>query len=154
MKALPRRFKQWLALAPWERRLLASILLLLPTIGAALRLIGFNRSRALLERCAPPIPRTGATGGPPGARDTAQRIARLVAIAASRGAYRATCLRQSLALWWLLKRRGINTQLRIGVRKEGGALQAHAWVEHAGAPLGQGPLDHAPFPGWPSHMPP
>lgn len=149
-----RRLEQWLALAPWERRLLVGILLLLPTIGGALRVMGFNRTRALLERCASSTPSPGATGGPPGAQETARRTARLVAIAASRGAYRATCLRQSLALWWLLKRRGINTQLRIGVRKEGGALQAHAWVEHEGVPLGQGPLDHAPFPGWPSHMPP
>jgi hypothetical protein len=149
-----RRLEKLRALAPWEWLLLAVLVLLLPTIGAALRLIGFNRTRALLERCAPPIPRTGATGGPPGSRDTAQRIARLVAIAATRGAYRANCLRQSLALWWLLKRRGIEAALRIGVRKEGGALQAHAWVEHEGVPLGHGPLDHAPFPGLPSRIAP
>jgi hypothetical protein len=149
-----RRLEQWLALAPWERRLLVGTLLLLPAIGAALRLMGFNRARALLERCAQPTPTPGAAGGPPGAQETAQRIARLVAIAASRGAYRATCLRQSLALWWLLQRRGIDTQLRIGVRKEGGALQAHAWVEHEGAPLGHGPLDHVPFPGLASHIRP
>ena len=149
-----RRLEQWLALAPWERRLLVGTLLLLPAIGAALRLMGFNRTRGLLERYAQPTPKPGVAGGPPGAQETAQRIARLVAIAASRGAYRATCLRQSLALWWLLKRRGIDTQLRIGVRKEGGALLAHAWVEHEGAPLGHGPLDHAPFPGLASHIRP
>ena len=148
------RLEQWLALAPRERRLIISTLLLLPTIGAALRLIGFNHTRALLERCSQPTPKPGATGGPPQPHHTAQRIARLVAIAASRGAYRANCLRQSLALWWLLKRRGIDTELRIGVRKEGGALQAHAWVEHDGVPLGHGPLDHAPFPRLSSRIPP
>jgi hypothetical protein len=67
--------------------------------------------------------------------DTAQRLARLVSIAANHGPYRATCLRQSLALWWLLRRRRIPAELRIGVRKEQGELQAHAWVEHNGQAL-------------------
>ncbi len=68
-----------------------------------------------------------------------------MAIAASHGPYRATCLRQSLALWLLLRRRGIPAELRIGVRKEGGDLQAHAWVEHQGATLAQENLSHTPF---------
>ena len=40
------------------------------------------------------------------------------------------CLTQALAAQLLLKRRGYPASLRIGVaRKEGGELQAHAWVE-------------------------
>jgi hypothetical protein len=59
----------------------------------------------------------------------ARRIARMVKIAASHGPYRATCLPQSLTLWLLLRRRGIASSLRIGVRKEISRLDAHAWVE-------------------------
>jgi len=35
----------------------------------------------------------------------------------------------------LLRRRGIDSQLRIGVRLTGGALEGHAWVEYAGVPV-------------------
>jgi hypothetical protein len=44
----------------------------------------------------------------------------------------AKCLQRSLALCLLLKRRGFNPQLKIGVRKDNDELQAHAWVEYCG----------------------
>jgi hypothetical protein len=47
----------------------------------------------------------------------------------------ARCLQRSLALCLLLERRGFNTQLKIGVRKSGGDLEAHAWVEYFGKVL-------------------
>ena len=40
--------------------------------------------------------------------------------------------------WWL-RRRGLASQLRIGARRNGDTLDAHAWVELAGTPLAQGP---------------
>ena len=91
--------------------------------------------------------------------ESANRIARLVAIAAYHGPYRATCLRQSLALWWLLRRRGIPAELRIGVRKDDGELQAHAWVEHDGQALNDAQNATAysafspPFPPLPQSQP-
>lgn len=130
-----RRLEQWRSLAPGERRLLLRLAVLLPLIGAALRLLGYNRSRTLLERLSQPSKRRIPPDPTAPTADTAQRIARLVSIAANHGPYRATCLRQSLALWWLLRRRGIPAALRIGVRKEQGELQAHAWVEHDGQAL-------------------
>ena len=133
-----RRLEQWRSLAPWERRLLLRLTVLLPLIGGTLRLLGYNRTRALLERLSQaakrPIPADPTTA----TADIAQRLARLVSIAANHGPYRATCLRQSLALWWLLRRRAIAADLRIGVRKEQGELQAHAWVEHHGQALNDG----------------
>ncbi len=119
-----------------ERRLLAQSLILLPLTAVALRVVGFRRWQALLARLAP-------VATPPEA-DEADRIgqgraaARLVDAAARRGAYRATCLPRSLVLWWLLRRRGIDAELRIGVRKEAGQFQAHAWVEYRGAALNDG----------------
>ena len=41
----------------------------------------------------------------------------------------ANCLPRSLTLWWLMRRRSIPGELRIGVRQEAGQLEAHAWVE-------------------------
>ena len=59
----------------------------------------------------------------------AHRTARMVNAAAHRVPYDATCLRRSLVLWWLLRRHGINSRLRIGVRREKEGVLAHAWVE-------------------------
>jgi hypothetical protein len=54
---------------------------------------------------------------------------------------KALCLQRSLVLLWLLRRRGIESELRIGVRKDGSALTAHAWIEMAGEFLNDSP-DH------------
>ncbi len=43
--------------------------------------------------------------------------------------YKGNCLSRSLALSWLLRRQGIESDLRIGVRNHEGEFQAHAWVE-------------------------
>ena len=48
-----------------------------------------------------------------------------------------TCLRRSLSLQKMLARRGIVTELKIGVRKEKGVFDAHAWLEYQGEPLGE-----------------
>ena len=47
----------------------------------------------------------------------------------------ASCLRRSLVLWFLLRRQGIESQLRIGVKREEGQFAAHAWVEWNNIPL-------------------
>jgi len=67
--------------------------------------------------------------------EKAQGVARVVAAAARNGPFRASCLEQSVALLWLLGRRGIPARLRIGVRKEHEELEAHAWVELGGVVL-------------------
>lgn len=46
----------------------------------------------------------------------------------------ATCLARSLALSAILARRGIDSQLVIGVKTDAG-FAAHAWVERDGWPL-------------------
>lgn len=46
-----------------------------------------------------------------------------------------TCLEKAATLQLLLGRDHINTSLRIGVRKDEQALQAHAWLERDGQPV-------------------
>jgi len=46
----------------------------------------------------------------------------------------ATCLAKSVALAWLLRRRGVDVVVRIGARMDPG-LSAHAWVELDGIAL-------------------
>lgn len=45
------------------------------------------------------------------------------------------CLAISVTFWYLLKRKGIKTELKFGTMKEAGKLKAHAWLEHEGFPL-------------------
>lgn len=79
-------------------------------------------------------------------RATAVRVARAVRRAAERGLFRPRCLARSLALAELLARRGIaGVQVRVGVRREGHALHAHAWVEHGGRVLADDPSAVAAF---------
>ena len=124
-----RRTDQLRHLAPAGWWMLVKLQVLLPAIGAALHLLDYQRTCELLRRGIP----EHATGNRGVDQESdierAQRIARLVGIAANDGLYRATCLRQSLALWWLLRRRGMAAELRIGVRKDGDGFHAHAWVE-------------------------
>src|SRR5580704_2727408 len=62
-------------------------------------------------------------------------IADRVALAGALFPGRARCLEQSIALYCLLRRRGVNAALRFGVQPYG--FVAHAWVEVDGVPLNE-----------------
>jgi|SRR5579864_462002 len=71
-------------------------------------------------------------------------------VASRRGLVRGNCLSRSVALCWLLRRRAIPAQLRIGARKNGNQLEAHAWVEVAGRAVNDSDdvrTRYAPFAG-------
>lgn len=55
-----------------------------------------------------------------------------------------TCLTRSLVLTRVLRSRGVPCRLRVGVRKQDGRLEAHAWVECDGQPLAEA-RDHRHF---------
>ena len=107
-----------------ETFLLAQALLLLPINVLGLRVLGFRRWQSVLE-CLLTKQRTDADV------TTAQAIARVVNIASAQ-IFRAVCLPRSMTLWWMLGRRGIASELRIGVRKEADTFTAHAWLECQG----------------------
>lgn len=119
-----------------ERRLLAEALLVLPLLNVGLHLLGLRRLQQLLLATGSSTPPSHAMLTTPEAPPIRQ-FARLVSIAAHYGPYRATCLRRSLLLWWWLRRAAIEAQVQIGARFVAGDLQAHAWVEVAGYPVGE-----------------
>lgn len=92
----------------------------------ALRLLPFDRARALLQRSV----RSRRTGDIDHARDLATAINAAARIIPG-GDH---CLSQALALMLLL---GTDSEaaLRIGVRRRGDTIAAHAWVELAGETL-------------------
>ncbi len=81
---------------------------------------------------APPRRATLAEGDP-----AAPRLARAVSRAATHGIFRPLCLVRAVALQRILERRGIaGSRIRIGVRRNGTDLAAHAWVEYGPQVLG------------------
>lgn len=58
---------------------------------------------------------------------------------------RRSCLTASLAAVGMLRRHGHDARLVIGVREARPRLDAHAWVEVAGKPVGAGAGDYTPL---------
>ena len=57
-----------------------------------------------------------------------QGLARRVVRLAPRMPVRTTCLVRAVAGWMMLRRRGIPSVVRFGVRSPAGVLEAHAWL--------------------------
>ena len=72
----------------------------------------------------------------------ASRAARLVDRLSGFYPAKATCLKKSLILFRILRKRGLPAKLRIGVRKVDGQFNAHAWIECQGRVLLGGGIDH------------
>lgn len=136
------RFARWMELAAADRWRLLGLMAALPAVSASLRLFGVVRTRRWLERVSAKVTPRAADSAELRAAET---LAQLTAIAGRRGAISATCLRQSLLVYCLLRRRGQSPELMLGVRKVDSAFDAHAWVRLQGMDLGQADLVHIPF---------
>jgi len=108
---------------------------LLPMTKASLRWRGYNETFASMQKH---IEAMGAAAiGLIDISEQVQRTCRVVGAAQRRSPVKSTCLEESLVLWYLLRKQGIKSRLRIGVRKINGKLEAHAWVEYNGEALNQ-----------------
>jgi hypothetical protein len=115
-------------LRPADQRDLLFAVVMIPLFWIAVRVLGLARFQSLLARQTYPTSPFLTQAG-------VQNTARIVNLAARR-ALKAPCLPAALFLQWLLLRRGVTSHLRIGVRIASGALEAHAWVECDGTPIG------------------
>jgi Transglutaminase-like superfamily len=115
------------------QRLFVRAAIVLPLVSASLRLRGFETTRSILEKTlSPPAPGWEST-----VIEKSVLTARMVNAADRHGLVHPSCLAKSLTLWWLLGRQGISSHLRIGIRKEHGKFEAHAWVEREGVALNE-----------------
>jgi len=99
-------------------------------IKLMLLVIGFARTHALLQSRV----RDRSTTTEPDAA-TLDASARSIVAAAILIPGRIECLEQSLALWYLLRRRGVPVELTFGMRQY--PFGAHAWVTYRGEPLNE-----------------
>ena len=118
------RLKKFLALSGIEKRIFFKALCGLPLVHLRLRLLGFKKYLAQLQR----IPL--ATIHPEIDPSTYPAHTSYLVNAAARLLFRReACLERSIMLWSMLRRKGIESELKIGVAKAHQELQAHAWVE-------------------------
>ncbi|MBK8022510.1 MAG: lasso peptide biosynthesis B2 protein [Chloroflexi bacterium] len=100
--------------------------LLLKIIDLMLRRMGYRWTSRWLLRLSP--------SPDPDHEDYTR--ARLLAIAVDRASVHrvvdVTCLRRSLALWWLMRWLRMPGQVRLAFRMTKGQADGHAWVEHSG----------------------
>lgn len=122
------KFGKFLALSGVERRLFLTAILWSPLFSFGLRIFGIERMLSWIDRV--PLDRSKAL---PQAQ--LPSIVALTNSAARIAPGSSTCLTRSLLLHWLLRRRGVVSNLRIGVQLMEGRLDAHAWVEVAGMPI-------------------
>jgi hypothetical protein len=125
---MKRKLRTALGLSGRDWVLLAQAWGLLLLVDLALRLLTFTRVRDAAAKARGRGPADGVEVG---------RVQRIVSVAARHHLYPMHCLRRALVIQWLLGRRGVETTLRFGVRRGAGALDAHAWLEREGVPLGE-----------------
>ena len=132
------RLRRFSALERPAQGLLLRAMALLPIVSFSLRLRGFRATQAWLQHL---LSVTKEEKKPAATPESATLTAHLVNSADRHGFIPATCLAKSLTLWWLLEAQGIESHLRIGIRKENEKFEAHAWVERDGAALNE-PDEH------------
>jgi len=142
------KLRRFSALNGEARWLFLRAVVALPTISRSLRRRGFQATRNRLTR------RLSSPATPPSPESARiETTVRMVRAAARHGISRASCLEESLTLWWLLARQGIASDLRIGVRKEQGSFEAHAWVERDGVALNEPEARHTHYAAFDSEFP-
>jgi hypothetical protein len=148
------RLRRFNALERPAQSLFLRAMVLLPLVSLSLRWRGFRATQARLQRF---LSKANSKQIQINVQERAALTAHLVNSADRHGLSHPSCLAKSLALWWLLGRQGIESHLRIGIRKDEEKFEAHAWVERDGAALNE-PEEHhrhfAAFAGELSSLPP
>jgi len=137
------RFRQFRRLSGFERGVVLEAVIGLPIAWLAVRLLGFRICRAAFEK--PHVAVQNSKSREADTLNIARRIAHLEAVTAANLFFLTTCLEQSLVLCRMLRRRGLNADLRIGARKEADRFEAHAWVEVEGNVVDGGGIEHLHF---------
>jgi len=122
----------WLDLPRAERRAVIVTAILVPATHLLIRVINYRQTMALAAWTAARWPRRQPVA------DTQLVINQLRLATARVQRYSplpGNCLSRSIVLWWRLRRRGLEPDLRLGVSLAGGTFAAHAWVEHEGQVL-------------------
>ena len=122
-----RRVRGLLALSNPDRRLFLRAFIWLAVVDAGLRLRRFQHEFERAQHVDDV--KSDVT---PAELMRATQLAYWLERASRHHMVRAHCLHRSLALYEWLLQEGVRGEMRIGVRKDGQELKAHAWVELGG----------------------
>jgi hypothetical protein len=122
------RRERWRRLPADERADTIFAALLMPVCAVAIRV---TRLTSLLDLIA----RRGAARMDASPHRRIAVCVRSVERASVHSPWTGSCLTRSLSLMYLLARRGVATELKLGGRLHSGAFAAHAWVEYDGVAL-------------------
>lgn len=126
------RTEQILRLTWTERRWLLEAWLLLLGFRVALR----TRPFPSVEKWAR-VPVGQSSEAVKDRPEDCARLAWCVDAAANHHVWRMQCLERSLTRQRMLRKRGIDAELKIGVQKQSSGIEAHAWLELTGKPLNE-----------------
>ena len=133
---------------PWRKqRALLGAGFMLGSVRAALAVLPFQTARRALARLA----RARSDRGAPVDQSEIDLIVWSLTTAGRTLPPAGRCLIEALSGHVILGRKGVDTNLRIGVRRDDdGAFKAHAWLERDGCvvlgELGSELAQYAPFP--------
>ncbi len=140
--------QRYSALPPAARRMFRRAVFRLSLVRGSLRLRGYKKTQQWLQKKLDDRPSPA-----PQLQDVNSQLemtCRMVRAAERYSPGQASCLEESLLLWYLLQSQHISVSIRIGVRKQGERFEAHAWVEKDGVALNQHEEQHrhySPFDG-------
>jgi hypothetical protein len=137
----PEKLRRFRKRPPEDRILILRAAMTLPLTEIGLRLFGFRRWKELIEKFSLPA-RLSQSLPADMQRERALRAVRAVRSVELHGPANPNCLERSMTLWWMLRRNGVDGELHIGARKQGGRFEAHAWVELGGQVLNDGAEVH------------
>ena len=131
-RAAERRWRAFAAIPPDDRKPFAWAWWILLWCRLRLRFPALLRGRRLVQV---ELTRQSALSTAPPAQAEEARLVAIFNLAAANHLTHFSCLPRALALKAFLGRHGIPSHLRLGVRKDGSLLEAHAWLEQSGSVL-------------------
>lgn len=140
-------WKSFWKLSSADKRAVLAAASVIVASRVGLRAVGYRRWTSLLVRALTDgvHPAADKVASQPSAQFLREHLARLSDAAARNLPFRPTCLERSIGLCWLLRRRGLDAEIRIGGKKTGEQFEAHAWVEHAGIVINDSSDEHHRF---------
>lgn len=136
------KWQRFSRLTGFERGIVIEALAALTATCLGLRLAGFGRWKCVLTWL---LATQRDENGAPAGIGCAQTILLMESAAARNLFFRPNCLERSMVLWWLLMKRGIAAELRVGARKNAQRFEAHAWVACDGIVLNDAEETHLHF---------
>ena len=143
------RLNKFIKMTTKDRRLYIKAVFMLIVVQIGLHGVGYARLVKWLENHTfTPFEHKNADQSKTKAEayQRALHISQIVDLSARQGVYNANCLRRAITKWWLLRRENLNPVIRFGAKRPVNKLQAHAWVELDGQPVGEGLEVLASFP--------